>query len=338
MEGPEFTDVTHSSMLECLHPFMVTYGILPKKSNPQAIQDNELHMLAHKLKVKVPKDKKKESMLKALYTYCEQTETKTDLRKYGANTIGNVSVASGTEHIYYEPEKKPAVNPLSVNYFGLPIHALSQTASGLVYRGRKPVSFLVEEEDELNASRRIEKLNISLENENDVSEKHAKKDNFVAQRKVASALLAIACNPATVTHFVLQGGMDAIFKLSFESSDQDTLVVCSKCLSQAALTPQNRKVMLDKQVLVVITHLIENGGEQSRRWCAQCLCRLSTENGLEDLLLSEYQTSFDELLIHHVIRRRSHACCANPFEYGRARNDILLNSQSHECRSRAHWG
>jgi hypothetical protein len=191
---------------------------------------------------------------------CPATAGLRGAQKTDRETISLIAVAmkkyatlptDATEHIYFsETEKKSHVKPLAHNYFGLPIHAVSQTAGGLVYRGRKPVPNLFEDDEELNAARRERNQVVEQSTSNQQEEKHAKKDNFVAQRKVASALLAIATNPATVTHFAQQGGMDAVFKMAFDTSDPDTLTICSKCVSQAAYTPQNRKIMVDKQVTI----------------------------------------------------------------------------------------
>lgn len=251
MDVPEVAEAGHVTVFETLHPYMVSYGIMPKKSSPLAIQESDLLALATRWKVKAVKDKRKDGLIRALYAYVEQVEMRTDNRKYGTSITGNVSLHSEhSEHIYFEPEKKPNVKPLAVNYFGLPIHAVTQTPMGLVYRGRKPNLniFESEEEEQRNKKELTENQNILLQAENSVEEKHTKKDNFIAQRKVAKALLAIASNPTTVTHFVLQGGLDAIFKLAFDSSDMDTLTVCAKCIAQAAATPSNRKPMMEKQV------------------------------------------------------------------------------------------
>jgi hypothetical protein len=292
MDGPEVMESggnANAAVYETLFPYMVTYGIVHKKNGPQSISEGDLVALATRWKVKAVKDKRKDGLVRALYAHCEQFENRVDTRKYGAGTVAfnaNISMYSEAEHIYFEPDKTPSVRPLKVNYFGLPIHALNQTALGLVYQGRKPNNRIGDSEDDTRQNKQNEQdSNVLAQDESDVEEK-PKKDNRVAQNKVAKALLAIASNPATVSHFVLQGGMDAIFKLAFDAQDHDTLATCARCIAQAADTAGNRKPMMDKQVLTVITHLIENGGDTTRRFCAECLCRLSCSIGLEDALIS----------------------------------------------------
>lgn len=253
MDGPEVMDSGHGAIYEILHPYMITYGIVNKKSSPMAIQENDLIALATRWKVKAVKDKRRDGLVRALYAHCEQFEHRTDTRKYGATSFAGTNTLSmysdNSEHIYFEPEKKPNVRPLRTNYFGLPIHALSQTPGGLVYRGRKPNLKNGNSEEDANSNKQnTEHENVCAQDESSVEEKQQKKDNRVAQQKVARALLAIACNPATVTHFVQQGGMDAIFKLAFETQDGDTLTTCAQCIAQAANTAANRKPMMDKQV------------------------------------------------------------------------------------------
>lgn len=253
MDGPEVMDASNGQIYEILHPYMVTYGILGKKTSPLAIQEADLAALATRWKVKAVKDKRKDGLIRALYAHCEQFETRTETRKYGATTFAGTNMLSvyseSSEHVYFEPDKKPHVRPLRTNYFGLPIHALAQTPAGLVYRGRKPNMRTSSAEEETSRDSKLkEDENILAKDEQDVEEKQQKKENFVAQRKVAKALLAIASNPATVTHFVKQGGMDAIFKLAFESHDADTLTTCARCIAQAADTVSNRRPMMDKQV------------------------------------------------------------------------------------------
>lgn len=255
-------DTSNGAIYETLHPYMVTYGIVSKKSSPMAIQEGDLAALAARWKVKAVKDKRKDGLVRALYAHCEQFENRTDTRKYGATTFAGANTASvyseKSEHIYFEAEKRPHVRPLRANYFGLPIHALTLTAGGLVYRGRKPnLNISTSDEDISSSAKNAEDENVSDNNEQDVEEKHQKKENFIAQQKVAKALLAIASNPATVTHFVKQGGMDAIIKLAFESQDAETLKTCAKCIAQAADTPANRKRMMEKQVTDTASPVVE---------------------------------------------------------------------------------
>jgi hypothetical protein len=101
------------------------------------------------------------------------------------------------------------------NYFGLPPYSMQQTANGLTYQCRAPL-----ESDLLEDSSQLEVSNQELERpgtgskrnvENMLDEKGA--SNFVAQRKVASALLTMVNNPLMMKHFLFKGGFEAVLKL-----------------------------------------------------------------------------------------------------------------------------
>jgi hypothetical protein len=210
-----------------------TTSVTTLSSSPASIPglEADLLTLAERLHIKLPKDKRLESVAKALYSHCQNLNPKTlNLR--------------GAEH------DNRASKYLATNYFGLPIYALNRTAGGMVYHSRKPVDLGDEDSgpaqnaitDDANADADENAAFLLLE------AMGMKKNNFVAQRKVAKALFAIASNPATAQSFVLKGGMDAIVKLVHDSADPETLLTCARCLAQSALTPENRKHMLDKQV------------------------------------------------------------------------------------------
>jgi hypothetical protein len=191
----------------------------------------DLITLAERLHVKLPKDKRLENIAKTLYSHCQSLNPRT-LNIRGAENDNRAS------------------KYLATNYFGLPIYALNRTAGGMVYHSRKPVDLGTEDsgptqhtiKDDANSGLDDPASFLLLE------AMGMKKNNFVAQRKVAKALFAIASNAATAQSFVIKGGMDAVIKLVHDSVDPETLLTCARCLAQSALTPDNRKHMLDKQV------------------------------------------------------------------------------------------
>jgi hypothetical protein len=238
------------AVLEVLHSAMVSFGIMSRKTHPRSIQEGDLLALAERWKVKIPSGARMDAIVRELHAKSVLINGLNSSYTMDGTMLGESSMDS--RHIYFDPNPKaPEVKPLEKNYFGLPNYALQQTPMGLIYRGRKPMTQQRDDDDDSAtgaARRRDHEADERNQANREVVELASKKSNVVAQRKVASALLAIASNPATATHFVLQGGIDAIIKLSFDASDQDTLMLCAKCISQAADTSANRRPMLDKQV------------------------------------------------------------------------------------------
>lgn len=101
------------------------------------------------------------------------------------------------------------------NYFGLPPYSMQQTANGLTYQCRAPL-----ESEFLEDGSQTEVMTHENERpgtgsrrnlESIIDEKSS--NNYVAQRKVASALLTMVSNPLMMKHFLHKGGFEAVMKL-----------------------------------------------------------------------------------------------------------------------------
>lgn len=104
------------------------------------------------------------------------------------------------------------------NYFGLPISCIQQSPDALVYLGRKPmVDEILDLLSESSVPQVIEAEKSDLSSRKSYNGKDNKSDNYVAQRKVANALLTMVRNSLMERHFLHKGGFEAVVKLVSES-------------------------------------------------------------------------------------------------------------------------
>lgn len=149
----------------------------------------------------------------------------------------------------------------SHNYFGLPPYAMQQSPNGLAYQCRKPrqVDAGAEDGDESQESS-LQGAPVPDSSSKKVVAQSSEKSeeiNYVAQRKVASALLTMVSNPLMMRHFLYKGGYDAVLKLISESKfnalssllhvlahtflpiaakDKEVLQFCGQCLVEVSFT------------------------------------------------------------------------------------------------------
>lgn len=114
----------------------------------------------------------------------------------------------------------------SHNYFGLPPYAMQQSPNGLAYQCRKPRQVDAAAEDGESQESSLQGAPVPDSSSKKVVAQSSEKSeeiNYVAQRKVASALLTMVSNPLMMRHFLYKGGYDAVLKLISESK-YDTLL------------------------------------------------------------------------------------------------------------------
>lgn len=147
----------------------------------------------------------------------------------------------------------------SHNYFGLPPYAMQQSPNGLAYQCRKPrqVDATTDDGDGSQESS-LQRAPVPDSSSKKVvaqSNEKSEEINYVAQRKVASALLTMVSNPLMMRHFLYKGGYDAVLKLISESKldklswsvliffiaflyilakDKEVLQFCGQCLVQVS--------------------------------------------------------------------------------------------------------
>lgn len=100
------------------------------------------------------------------------------------------------------------------NYFGLPPYAMQASPVALAYQCRKPMAanLLTGGDHHSMPSQGGERQESrSRAIESFTGEKA--EINYVAQRKVASALLTMVSNPLMLKHFLHKGGFEALLKL-----------------------------------------------------------------------------------------------------------------------------
>lgn len=218
--------VSASAMIDAIVPYMVSYGILPRPVPPGDIKESDFKELATRWKIKIIEPKhnrplKKDQIIKALYAQTELME----MRKGGRRHGNILQIPDLTDIVPVHATTGPGmsqklIKPLQKNYFGLPPYALNRTADGIVYQCRKPydrgVGYIVDDDEELQ--KEIVEQKDDLFNEVNKTE-HKKSENHSAQRKVAQALAAMASNDQMLAVFVFKGGVDAVIKLSLESTD-----------------------------------------------------------------------------------------------------------------------
>jgi hypothetical protein len=117
------------------------------------------------------------------------------------------------------------------NYFGLPPYAMQQSAGGLVYQCRKPMPReALDSSDHHSLPSQGGERPDSNKKSIEISIEKMDETNYTAQRKVASALLAMVSNAVMVKHFLYKGGFEAVMKLIAESKDREVLQSCGACL------------------------------------------------------------------------------------------------------------
>ena len=102
-----------------------------------------------------------------------------------------------------------------------------------------------------------------------------------AQRKVASALMSMASTPNMLEHFVYRGGIDAISKLSYESTDPEVLAACASSIGIASTQRKHAVHLLQKQVTSLLSCLIENGDELTKYLAAVAIGRLACHEEMD---------------------------------------------------------
>ena len=101
------------------------------------------------------------------------------------------------------------------NYFGLPPYALQASPAALAYQCRKPLqSSLLDGGDHQSVpSAGNDRPDSTSRKMLDSFSEEKTEVNYVAQRKVASALLTMVSNPLMLKHFLQRGGFEALLKL-----------------------------------------------------------------------------------------------------------------------------
>lgn len=281
-------EVSTAVMTETLLPYLQSYGIVSKGISPQNVKDSDFKELATKWKIKLIEPKtnrpyKIEQILKMLYGHTELL----DMRRGGRRKAGLLNVPSFQSTADTgQQNAKPKNNfiQLNKNYFGLPPYALNRTAEGIVYQCRKPY------DDDVEGSNSKKKEELNEENSENVHDQvgkldgHKKIENHSAQRKVVAALRAMAGNNQMLSHFVFKGGIDAVVKLSYESTDSEVLAGCAECLLLSSTNLPHCNFLLEKQIMTVINCLIDNGDEYVKFICAKVFGQMTVQNGLESQL------------------------------------------------------
>eukprot|EP01041_Mallomonas_annulata_P006982 gene6982-14189_t len=270
-------DGSEYHILDALTTHLFNNGIISKNTTSSDIKDTDLRELAQRWKIKLYDAKtkrpfKREQIIKSLGSYLDQSNNRRDGRR-GTNILNPASVLSLVDFAEGESPKR-LVKPLPVNYFGLPPWALQRTTGAIIYQGRKPYNGkrhnLSEYDDEDQHAEDEEHIEKSGEIKKHVES--AKTDNSIAQRKVAHALLTLSRTEHTVAQFLQKGGLEAIFKLAFESDDLEVLSTCASCLYQ---------------IITVISRLVDSGDEQTRFQCSKVVAALSSQLGLEEVLIRD---------------------------------------------------
>jgi hypothetical protein len=213
-------------MTDTIFPYLQSYGIVSKTANSHIIKESDLKDLAAKWKIKTvePKHNRpltKMELAKNLYQYIDMLDMRKGGRRKGA-AGGAMSIPSLHSSDSPIDTQKPDITPLHRNYFGLPPYSLRRTAEGIVYQCRKPYEFGVNDGEDYGGDTKnltgvIAGANEDAANQTGRTEQKNKTENHSSQRKVVSALKAMAGNPQMIGHFVYRGGTDAIIKLAFES-------------------------------------------------------------------------------------------------------------------------
>ena len=111
------------------------------------------------------------------------------------------------------------------NYFGLPPYAMQQSAGALAYQCRKPMAQNLFEQNDHHSltsaqggersgdGTRGGKKDDDHDGHGSGGDGKAESMNYIAQRKVASALLTMVSNPLMLKHFLYKGGYDAVLRL-----------------------------------------------------------------------------------------------------------------------------
>lgn len=86
-------------------------------------------------------------------------------------------------------------------------------------------------------------------------------------------------------HFVYKGGVDAVSKLSYESTDPEVLASCASSIGIAAQQKKHANHLIQKQVISLITCLIENGDELTKYLSAVAAARLTCHEGMDVVLV-----------------------------------------------------
>jgi hypothetical protein len=303
----EVTDsaVPNATMLDAILPYMISFGIVSKSCTTNDFQDTDFKDLAAKFKLKVYDSKynrplSHDQIVKLIFHHIEHLDFRRGGRRAGNLNITVPTVSPTTERNIVTSQKKK-YKELDKNYFGLPPYALNRTAEGIIYHCRKPyddteiargdsVSLKKESDQQLDSANRL----------GDKTE-HKKATNHTAQRKVAAALSAMAGNEQMRYHFVYKGGVDAIMKLTYEciallldplflshrllATDSEVLASCASSIGTVAESMQYSRHLIDKQVIPLVSCLIENGDEETRFFSSIALSRMSAHEGLDTPLV-----------------------------------------------------
>eukprot|EP00602_Paraphysomonas_sp_CaronLab_P009882 CAMPEP_0185036078 /NCGR_PEP_ID=MMETSP1103-20130426/28517_1 /TAXON_ID=36769 /ORGANISM="Paraphysomonas bandaiensis, Strain Caron Lab Isolate" /LENGTH=1549 /DNA_ID=CAMNT_0027573461 /DNA_START=157 /DNA_END=4806 /DNA_ORIENTATION=- len=273
-------------------PYMLSYGIVSKGTSPSDLTDSDFKDLANKFKIKLVDSKYNrplsvDQIIRQLWNHTEHL----DVRR-GGRRVGNASIVVPTTHAAADrggmnmSATKTKFKELDKNYFGLPPYALNRTAEGIVYQCRKPYEHrdLSRDADATSFRRELEHALDSERQQGDTAE-HKKAENHIAQRKVAAALSAMARNEAMRSVFVYKGGVDAVIKLAYESTDTEVLSSCASSIGKVAEYLDYTTHLIEKNVIPLTSCLIENGDEQTRFCTAIAICNMTTHDGLDTTLV-----------------------------------------------------
>jgi len=294
-------EVPINVMLDSIFPYLLSYHIIAKGTTPNDVNNEHLLALSSRWKVGALKSKSNSiasasqsdvfdmSLLQGLYAQTEVLDSRRAGRRGGGGTSNMLTATDahtlgGVGYDSFSPivTKTHKLKELERNYFGLPPYALHRTAGGIIYQARKPYEGITGRYDE------SETMQIEDEEEEEksmVEKTEVKTQNHSAQRKVASALMSMASTASMLEHFVYKGGVDAVSKLAYESTDPEVLASCASSIGIAATQKKHALHLIKKQVISLITCLIENGDELTKYLAGVAAARLTCHENMDVILV-----------------------------------------------------
>ena len=97
--------------------------------------------------------------------------------------------------------------------------------------------------------------------------------------------MSMASTASMLEHFVFKGGVDAVSKLTYESTDPEVLASCASSIGIAAQDRKHALHLLHKQVISMLSCLIENGDELTRYLSAVAIARFTCHEDMDTQLV-----------------------------------------------------